>query len=32
MFLTITFVLGFIAGWIINDYMDDIKEFFKKLF
>jgi hypothetical protein len=32
MFTTIIFVVGFIAGWIINDYIDDIKRFFKKLF
>jgi uncharacterized membrane protein YciS (DUF1049 family) len=32
MFLTITFVLGFIVGWIINDYIDDIKRFMSNLF
>lgn len=32
MILTTTFILGFIAGWIINDYYDLIKEFFNKLF
>jgi len=32
MFTTIVFVLGFIVGCIINDYIDDIKGFFKKLF
>jgi hypothetical protein len=32
MFTTIVFVLGIIVGWIVNDYIDDIKGFFKKLF
>jgi hypothetical protein len=32
MFTTIVFVLGFVAGWIVNDYIDDIKGFLSKLF
>jgi hypothetical protein len=32
MFTTIVFVLGFVVGWIVNDYIDDIKSFAKNLF
>ena len=32
MITTIIFVLGFITGWIINNYIDSIKAFLKKLF
>ena len=32
MITTMIFVLGFIAGWIVNDYIDSIKAFIKKLF
>jgi len=30
--ITITFIIGVVAGWIINDYIDDIKAFLKNLF
>jgi len=32
MILTTVFILGFIAGWIINDYFDLIKAFIKQIF
>jgi len=30
--ISITFIIGVVVGWIINDYIDDIKAFVKNLF
>jgi hypothetical protein len=29
--ITITFIVGFVAGWIVHNYLDTIKDFIKNL-
>jgi len=29
--ITITFILGVVVGWMLNNYFDIIKDFFKNL-